>query len=40
LFYKRRGFEEIDKIQAYPKNSDVGTPKIEGLQVVFLEKKL
>jgi len=39
-FYKRRGFKEIDKIQAYPKNSDVGTPKIEGLQVVFLEKKL
>lgn len=39
-FYKRRGFKEIDKIQAYPKNSDVGTPKVEGLQVVFLEKKL
>jgi N-acetylglutamate synthase-like GNAT family acetyltransferase len=39
-FYKRRGFKEIDKIQAYPKNSDVGTPKVEGLQVVSLEKKL
>ena len=39
-FYKRRGFKEIDKIHAYPKNSDVGTPKVEGLQVVFLEKKL
>ncbi len=39
-FYKRRGFKEINKIHAYPKNSDVGTPKIKGLQVVFLEKKL
>ena len=39
-FYKRRGFKETNKIQAYPKNSDVGTPKVEGLQVVFLEKKL
>ncbi len=39
-FYKRRGFKEINQIQAYPKNSDVGTPKVEGLQVVFLEKKL
>jgi len=39
-FYKRRGYKDTNCMQEYPENRDIGTPKIQGLQVMFLAKKL
>lgn len=38
-FYRRRGYEETGEIFPYPINSDVGTPRIENLELAVLRKR-
>jgi len=37
-FYERRGYVKTGKVEKYPKNLNVGTPKTEGLTIEYLEK--
>jgi ribosomal protein S18 acetylase RimI-like enzyme len=37
-YYERRGYIKMKIHQEYPKNLDVGSPKIEGLTIEHLEK--
>jgi len=39
-YYERRGYVKINTNQEYPKNLDVGSPKIEGLTIEQLEKNI
>ena len=39
-FYCRRGYVLSDKITTYPKDLNVGTPMVEDLKVVYLEKEV
>jgi len=39
-YYERRGYVKININQEYPKYLDVGTPKIEGLTIDYLEKTI
>jgi hypothetical protein len=37
-YYERRGYIKIKTNQEYPKNLDVGSPKVGGLTIEHLEK--
>ena len=37
-FYERRGYIKTGRVEEYPKNLNVGTPKAEGLTIEYLEK--
>ena len=39
-YYERRGYIKIKINQDYPKNLDVGSPKIKGLTIEHLEKSI
>ena len=39
-YYKRRGYIKIKTNQKYPKNLDVGNPKVGGLTIGHLEKDI
>jgi len=39
-FYCRRGYALSDKITEYPQSLNVGTPMVEDLKVVYLEKEV
>lgn len=39
-FYERRGYVRTGKIEAYPLHLGIGVPKIDGLTIEYLEKRV
>lgn len=37
-FYQRRGYQRTDRIEEYPLHRGIGTPRVHGLTIEYLEK--